>query len=69
MRTFRRVRLVAKSAYYRLMSVRSFILPHVTAQLPLDEFPGNLILGEGVYVTLSRHLNFVKIRGSIGHLT
>jgi hypothetical protein len=69
-RTFRRVRFSREKRLLPcLMSVRPFILPHVIGRLPLYGFPWNLILGGGVYVNLSRHLNLVKIRGYIGHLT
>jgi hypothetical protein len=70
LRTFRRVRFSREKRLLPwLMSVRPFILPHVIVRLPLDGFPWNLILGGGVYVNLSRHLNLVKIRGYIGHST
>jgi hypothetical protein len=40
---FRRIRIVVNIAYY-LRHVRPSVCPHVSARLPLDEFPLNLIL-------------------------
>ena len=60
---FRCVRIVAKIAYYIrhvLSSVCMSIFPHVSAHLPLDEFPLNFIL-EAFTKICRETINLVQI--------
>jgi len=53
---FRHVCIVVKSAYY-LRHVLSSVFPYVSAWLPMNGFPWNLIMGD-FYETLSRKFKF-----------